>query len=159
MWKTRQKSRETIDFYFGTTCAAKRGHPNILHHAPFVRILLAFPFLTILFIGSAQSGFDGNDIGQSVTIGKDGSTYMIGHFESDNGSFTGMSHGQRDIFIVKYDPAGRKVWQKVFGGTEQGVLAHLSTYANDALKPKLKGITGIADYGYDWSLNDSQAAK
>ncbi len=50
-------------------------------------------------------------------------------------------------------------FQKDFGGTDQGVLAHIALYANDALKPKLKGITGIADYGYDWSLNDAQAAK
>ena len=50
-------------------------------------------------------------------------------------------------------------FQKDFGGSEAGVLAHFNTYASETLKQKLKGITGIADYGYDWSLNDAAAAK
>jgi len=45
-------------------------------------------------------------------------------------------------------------FQKDFGGNEAGVLAHVSAYASDALKQKLKGITAIGDFGYDWGLND-----
>jgi hypothetical protein len=46
-------------------------------------------------------------------------------------------------------------WFKVdFGGNDAGVLAHVAKYAEPALKEKLKGITTIGDFDYDWSLND-----
>lgn len=41
-----------------------------------------------------------------------------------------------------------------FGGNEKGVIAHLKTYADPDLAQKLQGTTSIADYAYDWSLND-----
>lgn len=41
-----------------------------------------------------------------------------------------------------------------FGGSDAGVLAHIAKYAEPALKEKLEGITKIADFDYDWSLND-----
>lgn len=47
-------------------------------------------------------------------------------------------------------------FQADFGGTEGGVLAHAAQYAEPALKMKLNGITKIADFDYDWSLNDTQ---
>jgi hypothetical protein len=40
-----------------------------------------------------------------------------------------------------------------FGGSEQGVLAHLRRHAAPALAARLAGVTGIAEDGYDWSLN------
>lgn len=42
-----------------------------------------------------------------------------------------------------------------FGGDQAGVLRHIAKYSGETLKPKLKGITAIADYGYDWGLNDA----
>lgn len=50
-------------------------------------------------------------------------------------------------------------FQKDFGGDEAGVLGHVRAHADEALKQKLKGITSIADFGYDWSLNDIGMAK
>ncbi len=50
-------------------------------------------------------------------------------------------------------------FQKDFGGDEAGVLAHVRTYAGDALKSKLNGITAISDFGYDWTLNDAAEAN
>ncbi|MGQ0674417.1 MAG: DUF547 domain-containing protein [Hyphomicrobium sp.] len=48
-------------------------------------------------------------------------------------------------------------WYQVdFGGTAAGVIAHMKRFAGEALKPKLESITGIDDYGYDWSLNDAK---
>jgi len=43
-----------------------------------------------------------------------------------------------------------------FGGGEQGVIAHLKAYAEPALVQRLQGTTSIADYAYDWSLNDAK---
>ncbi len=45
-------------------------------------------------------------------------------------------------------------FQADFGGNEAGVLAHMRKYAGPALKPKLDAATAIADYDYDWSLNE-----
>jgi len=42
-----------------------------------------------------------------------------------------------------------------FGGTDQGVISHISQYANPATLSKINGQTTIQDYYYDWSLNDA----
>lgn len=46
-------------------------------------------------------------------------------------------------------------FQKDFGGSEAGVIAHLRQYAEPALLDALKTQTGIDDYEYDWGLNDA----
>lgn len=40
-----------------------------------------------------------------------------------------------------------------FGGSDEGVIAHLRKHANEPLKGSLAGVTAIADDRYDWSLN------
>ncbi len=45
-------------------------------------------------------------------------------------------------------------YQKDFGGSDEGVIKHLKAYAEPALAKKLAKTTSIADYTYDWSLND-----
>jgi hypothetical protein len=47
-------------------------------------------------------------------------------------------------------------YQEDFGGSEQGVIAHLRAYADADLAQKLAKATSIADYAYDWSLNDTE---
>ena len=42
-----------------------------------------------------------------------------------------------------------------FGGSEAAVLDHLRDHAATDLRQLLDGITGIARYAYDWSLNDA----
>lgn len=47
-------------------------------------------------------------------------------------------------------------WYRVdFGGSESGVVAHLRRHALGPLKAQLTGITTVAKYAYDWSLNGS----
>jgi hypothetical protein len=46
-------------------------------------------------------------------------------------------------------------WFQVdFGASEQGVIEHLKRYAAPELKSKLEGLTSVAHFAYDWSLND-----
>jgi len=45
-------------------------------------------------------------------------------------------------------------WFKAdFGGTDQGVIDHLRTFAAPGLSDQLTGLSAIADDDYDWSLN------
>lgn len=47
-------------------------------------------------------------------------------------------------------------WFQVdFGNSPTGVLEHARRYSDPALKSKLEGITTIAEFNYDWSLNDA----
>jgi hypothetical protein len=41
-----------------------------------------------------------------------------------------------------------------FGGSASAVLAHVRRYAGPELTKSLEGVTGIAAYEYNWSLND-----
>lgn len=45
---------------------------------------------------------------------------------------------------------------KDFGGNAKGVLEHVRRHAGPELKRKLEGMSEIAEYGYDWSLNDAR---
>jgi len=48
------------------------------------------------------------------------------------------------------------VWfKKDFGGSDGGVIRHLSTYADSDLKSALGGISAIGGDRYDWSLNQT----
>ena len=42
-----------------------------------------------------------------------------------------------------------------FGNSDQGVLDHLKTYADENLKADLSMFSRINGYDYDWSLNDA----
>jgi hypothetical protein len=48
-------------------------------------------------------------------------------------------------------------FQKDFGGSETGVLAHLRQYAEPALGAELDKLKSIASYDYDWRLNDAKS--
>jgi hypothetical protein len=51
-------------------------------------------------------------------------------------------------------------WYKAdFGGNDKGLLAHLRRYAEPRLREKLTAASQIADHRYDWSLNDTAAAR
>jgi hypothetical protein len=46
-----------------------------------------------------------------------------------------------------------------FGATDAGVIAHLKRYADTPLAARLRTVSEITDYRYDWSLNDLAHAK
>ena len=66
---------------------------------------------------------------------------------------------------VRFDDRGRMTLSKIylwyeedFGGSVDGVLAHLRRYADPALATRLQGRERVDDYAYDWSLNDAAGA-
>ena len=66
---------------------------------------------------------------------------------------------------VHFDDRGQLTVSKIylwyeedFGGSIEGVLAHLQRYAGPALAARLHGRERIDDYAYDWSLNDAAGA-
>jgi hypothetical protein len=56
-------------------------------------------------------GGTGEDLCWDVAIGPSGSIYVIGRTLS-------FGAGQRDVLLLKYDPNGALLWQKIWGGTE-----------------------------------------
>jgi hypothetical protein len=66
---------------------------------------------------------------------------------------------------VRFDGRSRLTLSKIylwfeedFGGSVDGVLAHLQRYADAALAARLSGRERVHDYAYDWSLNDAALA-
>lgn len=47
-------------------------------------------------------------------------------------------------------------YRKDFGVSEADVLTHVAGYAEPGLKAQLRGVTRVADYSYDWSLNEAK---
>jgi len=46
-----------------------------------------------------------------------------------------------------------------FGGTEEGVLAHLAEYAGPGLEAEIRSGADIDRYRYDWALNDANPSS
>jgi hypothetical protein len=63
-------------------------------------------------IWKRQFGSDKEDDVQWSAIDNNGNVYLAGF---TLGSFGSKNKGKEDIFIVKYDPAGKLIWQKQFG--------------------------------------------
>ncbi|WCK57565.1 hypothetical protein PP175_26225 (plasmid) [Aneurinibacillus sp. Ricciae_BoGa-3] len=64
------------------------------------------------FGGSASDQFD------KVILTSDGGFVVVGRSESNDQDMQGLSKGQADAIIVKYDANGTKLWSKVFGGSQ-----------------------------------------
>ena len=63
---------------------------------------------------------------------------------------------------MRFDDRGRLTASKIylwyeedFGGSVEGVLAHLGRYADPGLGARLHSRERVDDYAYDWSLNDA----
>ncbi len=50
-----------------------------------------------------------------------------------------------------------KWFKEDFGGEDDKIIAHLRLYANTDLSARLKTVSKIHDYDYDWSLNEAAA--
>lgn len=75
----------------------------------------------------------------------------------DEGAVAFVNH-PRGIAVTNGKVTASSIYQwfqKDFGGTAQGVLAHANKYASPELKAKLKGVSEISSFAYDWSLNDT----
>ena len=74
------------------------------------------------FFGYGVETFYGvcpSDDGGFVAVGtsnSDDGYIAAGESESSDGGMEGLSKGNRDAVIVKYDISGRQLWKKSFGG-------------------------------------------
>ena len=62
----------------------------------------------------------------------------------------GVDFMENDFIIISsiYD-----WYAEDFGGNKQGVLGHITRYADEKLAKRLKNFNGTIDYEYDWRLN------
>src|SRR5439155_20051033 len=59
-----------------------------------------------------------NDFPSGITATSDGGYIMIGSTVSSNGDIT-STHGNYDVWIVKFAADGTIVWQKTYGGRDE----------------------------------------
>jgi len=71
-------------------------------------------------IWAKSAGGTGSDFGSSVTVDNSGNSYLTGNFSSGFINF-GLgpltNNGVYDMFLVKFNPSGTALWQKVVGGS------------------------------------------
>jgi len=82
----------------------------------------------------AKSGGGTNeDWGTSVTTDASGNVFVTGWFMSSSitfGIYTLINSGNRNIFLVKYDPNGNVLWAKSAGGTDYDAGGSVTTDAS-----------------------------
>lgn len=62
-------------------------------------------------------GGSGTDIGNSVIQTRDGGFIITGYSTSNDGDFSGMNRGGRDIVVTKLSSNGEIQWNKTYGGS------------------------------------------
>ncbi len=69
-------------------------------------------------IWAKNAGNVGNDFGNAITVGTDGSIYITGYYSSTItfGTNTLTAVGSSDVFILKMDSSGNVIWVKSAGG-------------------------------------------
>lgn len=82
-----------------------------------------------------KKSFGGNssDVSKAVFQTADGGYLLAGNTMSNNSGDVGENKGRTDIFIVKTDPFGNKIWQKSYGGSDLEIVS---------------AITGTSDGGF-----------
>ncbi|MFH1130216.1 MAG: SBBP repeat-containing protein, partial [Pseudomonadota bacterium] len=62
----------------------------------------------------------GNDVGSDIVVDTSGNVYVLGAFYNASyfGSFTLISTGGYDVFLVKFSPTGQVLWAKSIGGPQ-----------------------------------------
>jgi hypothetical protein len=108
---------------------------------------------------SAKGGGSGSDYGWDIKVDGDGNVYVTGQFQGTAtfGSYTLVSQGGSDGFVVKYNRTGTVQWAKRFGGKKEDFGYGVSNIENGFLY-----ITGtfdsIANFGTD-TMNAMGVAK
>jgi len=58
-------------------------------------------------------GYDKNEFGTNLQVAEDGGFLLSGYTDSDI-----ITNGDRDVWLVKFDSAGNKLWERNFGGDD-----------------------------------------
>jgi len=89
-------------------------------------------------------GSDG-DYGISITTTTDGGYVLTGVTSSNDGDFSGMNKGGRDIFVMKLNSNGDIVWKKTFGGSKLDWGQSITTTNDERSGYVLTGYTNSKD--------------
>ncbi|MBO9702848.1 MAG: T9SS type A sorting domain-containing protein [Sporocytophaga sp.] len=84
----------------------------------------------------------------SVVQDSEGNYFLIGVVSSDDGDITDELKGMADSWLVKIDSVGNKLWDKVYGGTNDDYLS--------LIEPAIDGgyILGGPTYSNDFDITD-----
>jgi hypothetical protein len=95
-----------------------------------------------------------NGYASEMTTGTDGSIYISGNTESNLDGQT--NNGGSDIFVIKYDTSGNKIWTKLLGGSSDDLPSseittgtNGSIYVSGSTSGNLYGQTNNTNGGYD----------
>ena len=75
-------------------------------------------------------GGDSQEMGHSLSVDPEGGIWLGGFFLSDSIGFGGgslVNHGNRDMFLVKFNSAGTHQWSDAFGGADSDDLLGLAS--------------------------------
>lgn len=75
-------------------------------------------------------GGNGFDQGLSIRQTKEGDYVFAGYSSSNNSGFTDQNHGMNDLWVMKLDSNGNKIWQQLIGGSSNDV-AHSIRQTSD----------------------------
>ncbi len=72
-------------------------------------------------------GGSGDNRGYSIVSTSDGGCILTGETLSNDGDFSGMNKGGRDIFVIKLNSSGDILWKKTFGGSSDDFGKSITT--------------------------------
>ena len=109
--------------------------------------VLSWNFTTVAtWIGTKQLGTSSGDSGWDIATDSNGNVYVTGY---TGGSLDGNANaGFSDLFVVKYDNSGVKLWTQQLGTSEGDIALGITIDSNDNVY-----VTGYTSGGLDGNSN------
>jgi len=104
-------------------------------------------------------GGSGSDAGWSIIPNTDGGYIIGGYCGSNDGDITGFHGGLDDIWLIKVDNNGGKLWSKTYGGPGNDFMLSLIAINNSLIFTGETTDNGGDFYGYIGGVGDGFIIK
>lgn len=95
---------------------------------------------------TVQTGCSKEESGSGLVVDKNGNIFMCGR--TDGALHGNMQYGNRDMFLMKFDKFGNRLWTKQFGGPPTTAPGNIAIDQNDNLY--ISGLTDGSLEGNEW---------
>jgi len=138
VWEFTTTATKGVDHFFSITTAPDGGYvaTGYIYNTTIYGAITTCDVLVVKLDASGAKvwekryGGSANESGDKIVTTADGGYIIAGHTSSNDGDVSGNHGGPYDIWVLKLDGSGNKVWAKTYGGTQDEFLSAITATAD-----------------------------